>query len=152
MRRQRVLGGQVMVGEEQAARGADLRDRSVADLVRQLAELVPQLVRAELTLAKAELAEKGQRGAVGAGLFGGSGLLAFFSLATLVTAAVLGLAVVLPAWAAALIVAGALLVLAGLLVLIGRAQVRRAVPPLPEQAVRNARLDLQALKGSVGHD
>jgi uncharacterized membrane protein YqjE len=138
-----------MVGQEQTARVADLRDRSVADLIRNVTELVPQLVRAELTLAKAELAEKGRQAGVGAGLFGGSGLFAFFSLAVLVAAAVLGLAEVLPGWAAALVVAGALLVLAGLLALVGRSQVRRAIPPVPEQAVRNARLDVEAVKESA---
>jgi uncharacterized membrane protein YqjE len=138
-----------MVVQKQTARVADLRDRSVADLVRDVTKLVPQLVRAELTLAKAELAEKGKQAGVGAGLFGGSGLFAFFSLAALVAAAILGLAEVLPGWAAALIVAGTLLVLAGLLALVGRSQVRRAIPPMPEQAVMNARLDVEAMKESA---
>jgi len=138
-----------MVVQKQTARVADLRDRSVADLVRHVTKLVPQLVRAELTLAKAELAEKGKQAGVGAGLFGGSGLFAFFSLAALVAAAILGLSEVLPGWAAALIVAGALLVLAGLLALVGRSQVRRAIPPVPEQAVMNARLDVEAVKESA---
>jgi uncharacterized membrane protein YqjE len=138
-----------MVVQKQTARVADLRDRSVADLVRHVTKLVPQLVRAELTLAKAELAEKGKQAGVGAGLFGGSGLFAFFSLAALVAAAILGLSEVLPGWAAALIVAGALLVLAGLLALVGRSQVRRAIPPMPEQAVMNARLDVEAVKESA---
>jgi uncharacterized membrane protein YqjE len=138
-----------MVVQKQTARVADLRDRSVADLVRDVTKLVPQLVRAELTLAKAELAEKGKQAGVGAGLFGGTGLFAFFSLAALVAAAILGLAEVLPGWAAALIVAGALLVLAGLLALVGRSQVRRAIPPMPEQAVMNARLDVEAVKESA---
>ena len=138
-----------MVVQKQTARVTGLRDRSVADLVRHVTKLVPQLVRAELTLAKAELAEKGKQAGVGAGLFGGSGLFAFFSLAALVAAAILGLAEVLPGWAAALIVAGALLVLAGLLALVGRSQVRRAIPPMPEQAVMNARLDVEAVKESA---
>jgi len=138
-----------MVVQKQTARVTGLRDRSVADLVRHLTRLVPQLVRAELTLAKAELAEKGKQAGVGAGLFGGSGLFAFFSLAALVAAAILGLSEVLPGWAAALIVAGALLVLAGLLALVGRSQVRRAIPPVPEQAVMNARLDVEAVKESA---
>ena len=138
-----------MVVQKQTARVTGLRDRSVADLVRHLTRLVPQLVRAELTLAKAELAEKGKQAGVGAGLFGGSGLFAFFSLAALVAAAILGLSEVLPGWAAALIVAGALLVLAGLLALVGRSQVRRAIPPMPEQAVMNARLDVEAVKASA---
>jgi len=138
-----------MVVQKQTARVTGLRDRSVADLVRHLTRLVPQLVRAELTLAKAELAEKGKQAGVGAGLFGGSGLFAFFSFAALVAAAILGLAEVLPGWAASLIVAGALLVLAGLLALVGRSQVRRAIPPMPEQAVMNARLDVEAVKESA---
>ncbi len=123
--------------------------RSTAELVRDMSELVPRLVREELNLAKAELTEKGKHAGIGAGLFGGGGLFAFFGVAVLIAAAVLGLAEAVPAWASALIVAAVLLILAAVLALVGRSQVKQAVPPLPAQAVDSAKLDVQAVKESA---
>src|ERR687890_728173 len=91
----------------------DLKDRPAAALVQDVSALVPKLVRQELDLAKAELSEKGKRAGAGAGLLGGSGVVAWFGAAVLVAAAVLGLAEVMPAWGAALIVAAVLLAIAG---------------------------------------
>lgn len=138
-----------MIGQEQEARAADLRSRSVPELAKHIAELVPQLVRAELALAKAELTEKGRHAGVGAGLLGGGGGFAFFGLGALVAAAALGLAEVLPGWAAALIVGGALLATAGLLALVAGSQMRRAAPLMPEQAIASTRLDIEAVKESA---
>jgi uncharacterized membrane protein YqjE len=123
--------------------------KSTADLVREVTELVPRLVQEEFALAKAELSEKGKHAGVGAGLFGGGGLFAFFGVALLITAAVLGLAEAIPAWASALIVAAVLLVLAAILALIGRNQVKQAVPPVPTKAVDSTKQDVQAVKESA---
>ncbi len=123
--------------------------KSTADLVRDVTELVPRLVQEELALAKAELTEKGKHAGVGAGLFGGGGLFAFFGLALLLTAAVLGLAEVMPAWASALIVAAVVLVLAAILAAVGRSQVMQAVPPLPTEAVDSTKQDVKAVKESA---
>lgn len=134
-----------MIGQEQTAR-ADLQDRSIADLAGHITELVPQLVRAELALAKAEVEEKGKRIGVGVALLASGAACAFLGLCALVAAAILGLAEVLPGWAAALIVAGILLVVAGLLAVGAGTLIRRAVPPVPEQALESARLDLEAVR------
>ncbi len=75
--------------------------RTTAELVRDVTELVPRLVKEEIALAKAELTEKGKHAGVGAGLFGGGGLFAFFGVAVLISAAVLGLAEAVPAWLSA---------------------------------------------------
>jgi uncharacterized membrane protein YqjE len=123
--------------------------KSTADLVREVTELVPRLVQEELALAKAELTEKGKHAGVGAGLFGGGGLFAFFGVALLLTAAVLGLAEVMPAWASALIVAALVLVLAAILAAIGRSQVKQAVPPVPTEAVDSTKQDVKAVKESA---
>jgi MFS family permease len=129
--------------------GAGTRDRSTSELIHQVTELVPRLVREELALAKAELAEKGKRAGFGAGLFGGGGLMALFGLGVLIAAAVLGLAEAVPAWAAALIVAAVLLLVAGVLAAIARSQLRRAVPPLPEQAIESTREDVRTVAESA---
>src|SRR5438477_371241 len=46
---------------------------SVAELVKQLSEQTSTLARQEIELAKVELAEKGKRAGIGAGMFGGAG-------------------------------------------------------------------------------
>jgi hypothetical protein len=114
-------------------------DVSAGDLVKQLTEQVSRLVKDELKLATAEMARKGARAGRGAGLFGGGGILALYGLACLIGAAVAGLAVVLKPWAAALIVGAAVLAVAGLVALIGRNQLKKATPPVPEEAVDEAK-------------
>ena len=128
---------------------ADLRDRPTGALVHDVSELVPRLVRQELDLAKAELTEKGKRAGKGAGLLGGSGVVAWFGAATLVAAAVLGLAEVMPAWVAAIVVGVVLLAVAGVLALLGKSQVQKAVPPVPEEAVASTKEDVRAVKESA---
>jgi uncharacterized membrane protein YqjE len=128
---------------------ADTRDRSTAELVRQVSDLVPRLVRQEMELAKIELAEKGKRAGAGAGLIGGGGLVALYGGGALVAAGVLGLAHVVAAWLAALIVAVALFAVAGVAALVARSQVRRAMPPVPEEAVASTKEDVRTVKESA---
>ena len=66
--------------------------------------------------------------------------------AVLVGAAVAALALVWPVWLAALVVGVALLVIAGVLALTGRMQIRRAVPPMPEQAAASVKTDVHEIK------
>jgi uncharacterized membrane protein YqjE len=116
-------------------------------LVHHLTEQVPALVRSEVRLAQAELADKGKRAGVGAGVLGAAGVLALFGLGALVTAAILALALVLPAWASALVVAAVLFVAAGVAAVVGRARVRAAIPAKPELAIDGVRRDLAVMKG-----
>jgi hypothetical protein len=119
---------------------------SVADLVRQLSEQTSRLARQEVELAKLELAAKGKRAGIGAGMFGGAGALGVYALGALVTAAILGLATAVSAWLAAIIVAVALGAFAGALALAGKAKVRGATPPIPEQATESVKEDVQWAK------
>lgn len=123
--------------------------QSAGELASRISEQVSRLVRDELRLAQAELTEKGKRAGIGAGLFGGAGLVALYGLAAFVTAAVLGLAGPLPDWAAALIVGAALLVVAGVAAICGRREVSRAIPPVPQDAVAGLREDIQTVKDGV---
>ena len=54
--------------------GTGASDASVGELVRQLSEQTSRLARQEVELAKAELAIKGKRAGIGAGMFGGAGV------------------------------------------------------------------------------
>ena len=105
-----------------------------------------RLIRDELKLAEYEMTRKAKRMGRGAGMFGGSGLVALYGVGCLLAAAIIGLAIVLPAWAAALIVGGALLVVAGVVALMGKSQVSKAVPPVPEQTVQSVKADVEEIK------
>lgn len=132
---------------EAAGRGSTaVEDRSIAQLIQDMSEQMRRLVRDELRLATEELKEKGKRAGIGAGLTGFAGIAAFFGAAVLVAAAVLGLALVLPGWAAALIIGGALLVIGGIAALLGTKQIKRAVPPIPEEAAEGVQKDVQVVK------
>jgi uncharacterized membrane protein YqjE len=120
-----------------------LRDQPVAELVKQLAEQTKTLARQEVELAKAELAEKGKKAGMGAGMFGGAGLFGFFAFAALTACLVLALATAMEDWLAALIVAVAYGAVAGVLGLSGKKQVQEAGSPVPEQTVDTVKEDVQ---------
>jgi uncharacterized membrane protein YqjE len=124
----------------------DLRERSTAELLRRLSQETTTLVKQELELAKAEVAEKGKRAGVGAGMFGGAGLFGVFAFAALTTCIVAALELAMPLWLAALIVAAVYAAIAGVLALRGRSKVQEAVPPLPEQAKASVKEDVEWAK------
>ncbi len=121
-------------------------DASVSELVKQLTEQTKTLVKQEMRLAQVELQEKGKRMGMGAGMFGGAGLVALYGVGALIAAAIIGLGTVLEPWIAAVIVGVVLLAVAGILALTGKKQVDRGTPPLPEQAIENAKRDLDEVK------
>jgi hypothetical protein len=123
--------------------------RSTAELVQQASEQVSRLVRDELALAKSELAAKGRHAGVGAGLFGGGGLVALYGVGALVLAAIAGLAEAVPAWLSALIIGVVLLAVAAVMALLGRRQVRQAVPPMPKAATDGVREDIATVRTAV---
>ena len=142
------------MGAQSETRHVEQNNNSAAEplgeLVKQLSEQTSTLVRKELKLAQLEMQEKGKRAGVGAGLFGGAGLVALFGAGTLIAAVVLLLATALAPWLAALIVAVVLLAAAGVAALMGKKQVEQAVPPAPEQAIQSTKRDVDEAKGRAG--
>jgi uncharacterized membrane protein YqjE len=124
----------------------ELRDQPVGDLVKQLSEQTSTLVRQEIELAKAELAVKGKKAGIGAGMFGGAGLFGFFAFALVTTTIVLALATVVEPWIAALIVTVVYAAIAGVLALQGKNKVQEAGPPVPEQTVETTKEDVAWVK------
>jgi len=125
------------------------RNASTGELVGGLSEQLGMLVRDEVRLAQAEITQKAKRLGVGAGLFGGAGLVAVLGLNALITAAILGLANVLPGWLAAIIIAVVLFAVAGVLALIGRKDVQQATPPLPTETMASVQADVGAVKEGI---
>jgi hypothetical protein len=121
-------------------------DRSLSRLVSDLSEQASRLARLEGRLAARESAAKAKRAGAGIGGFAVAAVLASVAGLTLVAFLVLLLSTVLAAWAAALIVAGALLLIAAAIALFAKAQLRKAMPPVPADAVERVREDIEVVK------
>jgi membrane protein len=121
-------------------------DKPVGELFQQLSAQTSTLVRQEIKLAQLELQAKGKRAGLGAGMFGGAGVVALYGVGAMVAAAILALATALDAWLAALIVGAVLLLVAGVLALSGKKQVKQATPPVPEQALASVQRDVDEVK------
>jgi uncharacterized membrane protein YqjE len=130
------------VGAEQSTG----ENRSAGELVKQLSEQVSVLIRDELKLAQLEMTQKGKQAGVGAGLLGGSGLVALYGVGCLIACAVIAISGVVAAWLAALIVGAALLAIAATAALIGKGRLQRATPPVPEQTVDSVKTDVEEIK------
>ena len=122
--------------------------RGLGNAVKEVAERVSTIVRLELELASMELQRKVKSLGVGIGLAVGAGVFLFFFVGFLFATIAAGLATAMPTWAALLIVAGILLLTAAVLGLFGLNRIRKGTPPLPEQAIREAKLTTEALKSN----
>jgi len=125
----------------------ELPKRSLFKLIGDLPGYLVELLRSELERLKQELISKAKHLGVGVGLILVGAFLAFFAFAVLIAAAVLGIATALPAWLAALIVGVGLLLITAILVLIGVNQLKRGVPPVPEETIASVKEDVNAIKG-----
>ena len=126
--------------------GDELRDRPASELLKQLSDQTTTLVRQEIELAKLELQEKGKTAGIGAGMFGGAGVLGLYAVGALTATIILALATLIPAWVAALLVTVVYAAIAGVLALRGKKQVKEATPPVPEQAVDTTKEDVRWVK------
>ncbi|MFD9740314.1 phage holin family protein [Umezawaea sp. NPDC059074] len=119
-----------------------VREASTAQLVGQLSEQVSRLAREEIKLAVAEVQSKGKKVGVGAGLFGGAGVLAWFGVMALIAGLVLLLATVMAPWLAAFVVAAGVFVIAAIVALVGKKQLAKGTPPIPEEAIEGVKQDV----------
>lgn len=121
-------------------------NRSLGKLVSDLTEQTSRLVRAEVELAKQELAAKAKRAGVGSGLITAAAVLAGYTVAVGLATVIIALTVAMPAWLASLIVFVVLLAATAGLALAGRAQLKKSRPPKPERTIENLREDVAAVK------
>jgi Putative Actinobacterial Holin-X, holin superfamily III len=100
------------------ATGRATKDASLGQLVSSVTGHVSALVRLEIELAKAELQQQLQQGAVGGGLAAFAILLVVLAIVLFSIAAALGLAYVMPTWAAFLVVGGVYVLIAAVLIFV----------------------------------
>jgi uncharacterized membrane protein YqjE len=123
----------------------------VGAAAKQVAEHASALAKLELELAGLELKQKAGAFGAGVGLGIGAALIALYGLGFLFATAAVALALVVDTWLAVLIVTVSLFALAALLGLLARSRIKRATPPIPEQAIREAKLTTEALKANGHH-
>lgn len=124
-------------------------DQSTSELVQKASEQLSRLVRDEIALAKAEFAEKGKHAGIGAGLFGGGGVLALYGVGAMFATIIIALDLVLPLWLSALIVTVVLFIAAGILALLGKKQVGQAGQREPMDAIASAKADVDEVKHAI---
>jgi Putative Actinobacterial Holin-X, holin superfamily III len=119
---------------------------SLGSAAKEVAEHASALVRLELELAKLEVGRKVGALGVGIGLGVGAALVAVYAVGFLFATIAAGLATFLPTWLALLIVTLFLLLLTALLGWLALSRIKKGAPPLPEQAIAEAKLTSEALK------
>lgn len=125
--------------------------RAVGPAVKEVAEHASALARLEMELATLEVKRKIAALGVGVGLGVGAGVVLLFALGFGLAAAAVALALVVSTWLALLIVFGALFVLALILGLFALSAIKAGTPPVPEQALTEARLTTEAIKSNGAH-
>jgi uncharacterized membrane protein YqjE len=123
----------------------------VGAAAKQVAEHASALARLELELAGVELKKKVVSLGLGAGLLIGAAVFALFMLGFALAALAAGIATAIPTWAALLVVTGALGLLVGLLGVLGIGRLKKGTPPVPQQAIEEAKKTTEALRSSNGH-
>ncbi|MGN6664301.1 MAG: phage holin family protein [Solirubrobacterales bacterium] len=126
-----------------------LEDRTLADLVVEVSENASTLVREEIELAKAEVSEKVGKILRGSVVGVAAGAFAFLALIMILH----GIAWLLgeelfsgDIWAGYFVTAGIFLLLAALAGFVAFRAVRAGAPPVPEQAIEEAKLTKEMLE------
>ncbi len=125
---------------------ANMRERPLGEVARDLTRDVSLLVRQEVELAKAERAEKGRMAAPGLGMIGGAGVVGLMAAGAMTAFLILVLSIVMPEWASAFIVGVVLAAIAYLLVKQGKERVSEAGAPVPEQTIETVKEDVEWAK------
>jgi hypothetical protein len=122
--------------------------RSLGAAVKEVSEHASSWFRLERELAVLELKHKVTSLGVGLGLAVGAAVFALYAVGFAFATVAVALATFLPTWLALLIVTLVLFAVVGLLGLIGVSKIKRGTPPVPEQAIEEARRTTTALKSN----
>ena len=127
-------------------RGAE--SPGVGTAAKHVAEHASTLAKLELELAALELKRKAGAFGAGIGLGIAAAVVGLYAVGFLFATAAVALAIVVEPWLAVLLVTAGLIVLVAVLGILARAQFKRATPPVPELAIREAKLTSEALRSN----
>ena len=125
---------------------AQPQNGGVGAAAKDVAEHASAIAKLELELAGLELKGKVTALGVGIGMALGAAIFALYFLGFGFATVAAGLATFLPTWLSLLIVTLLLLVIAIVLALLARASIQKGTPPVPEQAIEEAKMTTDALK------
>jgi hypothetical protein len=111
-----------------------------------VAEHASSIARLEIELATLELKKKIAALGLGIALAVGAALFGLFMIGFLFATIAAALATFVATWLALLIVTGALLVLSAVFGMLALGRIKKGTPPVPQQAIREAKLTQAALK------
>ena len=118
----------------------------VGGAAKSVAEHASAIARLEIELAVLELKKKVAALGIGIGMGVGAAIFALFGLGFALATIAAALATVFSTWLALLIVAGGLFLMVGVLAMLGVGALRKGSPPVPEQAIAEAKLTTEAVK------
>ena len=122
------------------------KNSGLGAVARQVAEHTSSLFRLELELAQLELKKKVTNLGVGIGLAVAAVVFAFYGLGFLFATIAAGLATAMSTWLAILIVTIGLFLVAAIVAGIAKNRIEKGTPPIPEQAILEAKLTTEAIK------
>jgi Putative Actinobacterial Holin-X, holin superfamily III len=121
-------------------------ERGLGAAAKEVAEHASTLARLELELAALELKSKVAALGKGAGFGAGAVFVLLYALGFAFATIAAALATFLPTWLSLLLVTVFLLLVAGVLGALAMKSLRRGTPPVPKQAIQEAKMTTEALK------
>ena len=116
--------------------------------VKEVAERASSIVRLELELAAMELKRKVVALGLGIAFAIGAAIMLLFVIGFAFATIAAALATAVSTWLALLITTAIVLVFAVVLGVLGVLKIKQGSPPVPEQAIREAKLTTEALKSN----
>jgi hypothetical protein len=116
--------------------------------VKEVTEHASTWFRLERELALAELKSKVTSLGLGLALAIAAAVVALYAIGFLFATITAALATSMPTWLALLVVTVVLVATTAILALVGVGRIKKGSPPVPEQAIREAKLTTSALKGN----
>jgi hypothetical protein len=139
-----------MMQTETGAQPAAPTRAGILGSAKRVVAHVRGLARLEKELARTELQRKGATVGAGAALAVAAGVMLLYAVGFGLAAIAAALALLVDWWLALLIVFAVLVLLVVVLVLVARSLVRAGTPLRPEQAIEEAQLTKQVLRGVRG--
>lgn len=125
---------------------------SLPSMVKVVSRLAPKQLIDEGQIALQQMKKKGVQVGVAGAIGAVAVVLLLFMVIALIVAIIAGLSNIFQPWAAALIVAGVFLIIAAILGAIAASRVKKALPLVPEDAIRGFKHDLGILKEGSSFD
>jgi Protein of unknown function (DUF1469). len=121
------------------------RERSTADLLKDIVANIQEIIRSEVRLATAEVKEETGKVFTASRLLLIGAVMGMYAAGFLLLAGVYALATLMSWWLAALLVGVALALIAGMMVMAGRGRLRN-VSPKPEKTMHSVKENVEWMK------